>query len=67
MPTYLYEIIPADPKAEPIYYEVTHEEDEPALTHHPETGEAWRRVTHEGEPVVVEHDEDCGCGGDGCC
>jgi predicted nucleic acid-binding Zn ribbon protein len=67
MPTYLYESIPADPADEVVYYEVTHEADEPALTQHPETGEAWRRVTHEGEPVIVEEGGGCSCGEEGCC
>jgi len=65
MPTYIYETIPANSNEEPIVYEVTHDEDETPLTHHPETGEAWKRVEFDGKPLMKE-DGGC-CGEGGCC
>lgn len=67
MPTYIYETIPANANEEPVVYEVTHDEDETPLTHHPETGEPWKRVEFDGKPLVKDEDGGCCCGESGCC
>ena len=45
MPLYVYQIIEAD-GSEGAVFEVLQEMSEPALTHHPETGQPVQRLLH---------------------
>ncbi|MES2708245.1 MAG: hypothetical protein V4726_16750 [Verrucomicrobiota bacterium] len=69
MPNFLYQILPAaDAAEEPIYYQISQEADEAALTSHPHTGEAWERVFNDdGTPVILPESGGCGCGEKDCC
>lgn len=44
MTTYVYETIPQSPDEKPRYFEIKQSMNDPALSTHPETGEAIRRV-----------------------
>lgn len=44
MTTYVYQTIPAQPGEKPEYFEIKQNMTDPALTTHPETGVAIRRV-----------------------
>lgn len=44
MPTYVYETVPRDSARQPVRFELDQRMNESALTKHPETGEAVRRV-----------------------
>jgi predicted nucleic acid-binding Zn ribbon protein len=52
MPTYVYETIPTQSGVEPQTFEVRQSMRDPALTHHPETGEPVRRVILGGYGVI---------------
>ena len=52
MATYLYETIPAQPGQEPERFELVQSMVEPALTHHPKTGQPVRRVITGGYGFV---------------
>ncbi|WP_075081373.1 arsenical pump-driving ATPase [Terrimicrobium sacchariphilum] len=65
MKTYIYETLPSGCCETPKHYEIKQEEAAPALTRHPETGEAIRRVMIGDQPLAKASSE-C-CGGTGCC
>jgi predicted nucleic acid-binding Zn ribbon protein len=70
--TYLYETIPANPGEEVRRYEIKQSIHDEALTHHPETGEAIRRVILGGWGLPSlksggSSSSGCGCGPEGCC
>lgn len=67
MTTYVYETIPQNDGEEPKFYEIQQSMNDDALTEHPETGEAIRRVILGGVGVLekkASSDSDCG---PGCC
>lgn len=65
MKTYIYETIPSGCCETPKHYEIEQEENAPALSQHPETGETIRRVMI-GDQPLSKAGGDC-CGGTGCC
>ncbi|MBN8709403.1 MAG: arsenical pump-driving ATPase [Verrucomicrobia bacterium 61-8] len=65
MKTYIYETIPSGCCETSKHYEIEQQENAPALTQHPETGEAIRRVMIGDQPLAKASGE-C-CGGTGCC
>jgi predicted nucleic acid-binding Zn ribbon protein len=75
MTTYVYETIPQKAGDNPRYLEIKQSMQEAALTKHPETGEAIRRVILGGYGVLssgaksAAEPESGGCcgGGSGCC
>ncbi|TVP80344.1 MAG: zinc ribbon domain-containing protein [Puniceicoccaceae bacterium] len=68
MATYVYETIPTDKTEAPKLYEIEQSMKEPALTKHPETGEAIRRVILGGYGLMTPKKGDESCGpGCGCC
>ena len=69
MPTYIYETIPESCCAEPKHYEIEQNENDAALTYHPETREAIKRVLLDGQELIKnkENSGSCACGSeDGC-
>ena len=52
MTTYVYETIPSKPSEKPRYLEIQQSMKDAALTTHPETGEAIRRVVLVGFGVL---------------
>ncbi len=74
MTTYLYETIPANPGDPVQHYEIRQSMKDDALTRHPETGEAIRRVVVGGYGYFKAASKSpprlqgggC-CGGSGCC
>jgi predicted nucleic acid-binding Zn ribbon protein len=52
MTTYVYETIPQQDGEQPRYYEIKQRMSDSALTKHPETGEAIRRVVLGGFGVL---------------
>jgi hypothetical protein len=72
--TYLYETIPAREGGIVKQFEIKQGANEAALTKHPETGEAVRRVILGGWGLVTSKSSSdssspggCGCGPSGCC
>lgn len=72
MPTYLYETVPADPRATPRRFELRQAMGEPPLTTDPETGEPVRRVISGGLTTLTKKGDagsgepGPGCGPDTC-
>ena len=76
MPTYIYETLPKSKGARLRRYEIRQSIKEDALTSHPETGEAIRRVITAGAGLITSssasssgghaHTSSCGCGAGGC-
>jgi predicted nucleic acid-binding Zn ribbon protein len=64
MPTYVYETVPADPKAKPVRFEVTQRMADKPLKRHPDTGEPVRRVISGGAGFITGSEG--GDGGGGC-
>lgn len=52
MPTYIYETIPQNDVEQPKRFEVRQSMSDKALTHHPDTGTAVRRVIVGGTGVM---------------
>lgn len=67
MPTYIYETIPESCCADPKHYEINQGETDAPLTHHPETGEAIKRVLLGGKELIKQDESDSCCSGTGCC
>ncbi len=71
MTTYVYETIPDRPGVEPKRFEVVQSMHDAALTKHPQTGEAVRRIiaggfgfmTQKSEPPPGPCGSQCGCHG----
>ena len=73
MPIYIYESIPAAGE-KPSHYEIEQSEPAEALTNHPDSGIAIRRVIVDGTPLTKQEgccddDEDDSCCGESssCC
>ena len=78
MPTYIYETVPAKKGARVKRYEIRQSIKDDALTQHPETREAIRRVLADSVSVITSsssssssgpahrHTHSCGCGAGGC-
>ncbi len=66
MPTYVYETVPKDAKKKPVRFEVEQRMSAAALTVHPETGEAVRRVISGGLGFIGCEKPSSGGGGGGC-
>ena len=73
MTTYVYETIPSRPGEKARYFEIKQSMNDPALTHHPETGEAIRRVvlggfgTLSSKSGAGSSSAGCGCKPGTCC
>ena len=73
MTTYVYETVPTPEGEAPEYIENKQSMNDPALTHHPETGQPIRRVILGGIGVLKSghaksaSDEGCCGGSPGCC
>lgn len=71
MPTYVYETIPEDPSEEAMRFEIKQSIKDNALSTHPETGVAVKRVISGGISIMpkrgaVSGGESC-CSGGSCC
>lgn len=75
MPTYIYETVPAKKGGSVKRYEIRQSIKDAALTRHPETREAIRRVLADSVSVLTSssssggghaHTHSCGCGAGGC-
>ncbi|MFZ0710460.1 MAG: hypothetical protein WAM53_10505 [Terrimicrobiaceae bacterium] len=73
MTTYVYETIPAKEGDGVQYFEIKQSMRDTALTQHPETGQAIRRVILGGFGILKAENSSpassssCGCGPGGCC
>lgn len=65
MPTYTYETIPKDSSEEPVSFEIKQSIMDDALTEHPETGQAIRRIITGG--ISISSGKGADSGGGGCC
>ncbi|MGA7391580.1 MAG: hypothetical protein WCC08_17805 [Terrimicrobiaceae bacterium] len=73
MTTYVYETIPAKEGDSVEYFETKQSMKDAPFTHHPETGQAIRRVILGGFGILKSENSTpassgrCGCGPGGCC
>ena len=74
MTTYVYQTIPQQPGEIPRYFEIKQKMSDEALTRHPESGEAIRRVIMGGFGLLNTSKKSSSgstdggyCGGAGCC
>lgn len=70
MPKFVYETVPSADGEKPDFFEIEQAEGAEALTTHPETGVAIKRVVVAGAGELstkAEGDDDCCCGPSGCC